>query len=41
MDFRVGQTPVDINLKISHSEQTMEAEEAAAEEEPAAESGFL
>ena len=41
MDFRVGQTPVDINLKIEHVERTMEAEEAAAEEEAAVEPGFL
>ena len=41
MDFGVGQTPVDINLKISHVERTMAGEEAAAEEEAAVESVFL
>ena len=41
MDFGVGQTPADINIKITHDERTMEAEEAAAEDNAAVEPGFL
>ena len=41
MDFGVGQTPVDINLKISYVERTMAEEGAAAEEKAADESGSL
>ena len=41
MDFGVGQTPVDINLKIAHVERTMAGEGAAAEEKAAVESGSL
>ena len=41
MDFGVGPTRVDINLKISPVERTMEAEEAAAKDKAAEEPGFL
>ena len=39
--FGVGQTPVDINVKIAHVERTMEAEEAAAEDNAAVVPGIL
>ena len=45
MDFGVGQTPVDINLKVTYVERTMAGkgagEGAAAEEKAAVESGSL
>ena len=41
MDFGVGQTPVDINIKIAHVERTIEAEEAAAEDNAVAQPGSL
>ena len=41
MDFGIGQTPVDINLKIAHAERTMEAEAPSAEENVVAPPGSL
>ena len=41
MDFGVGQTPVDINLKIAHVERTMAGAAGPAEEKPAVETGTL
>ena len=41
MDFGVGPTRVDINLKIATVERTMEAEEAATKDQAAEEPGIL
>ena len=41
MDFGVGQTPVDVNIKIACVERTMAGEEAAAAAQAPDEPGFL
>ena len=41
MDIGIGQTPVDMNLKISHVERTMAGADGPAEEKVAVDEGTL
>jgi hypothetical protein len=41
MDFGIGQTPVDMNIKIAHVERTMAGAAGPAEVKGAVEEGTL